>query len=499
MWLRGLVMTDVKDLSGSLGAADDGGAMSAREPASVTLFDRTWSSLRQVLRDIAVRRNIDSFVPRPDLPDPDAEIVREQMRACLEARGGEVSARARAAMLGRAYLALRESGRQRWLHILADEFDVDRAAVDAAAERLRAAETPEERVGAEEELRAALEAPRVRLLTQFNALPDGVKFLVDLRAELLRFGKNDPALRGLEADLKRVLASWFDVGFLELRRITWRSPAALLEKLIVYEAVHEIRGWTDLKNRLDSDRRCYAFFHPRMPDEPLIFVEIALVSGMAANVDRLLDENSPVEDPNAADAAIFYSISNAQKGLAGISFGGFLIKRVVDDLAREFKNLKTFATLSPIPGFLAWLRPKLEAEGDALLTEAERKALAEAVPAGGQGSLLAQALAVPQWHQQDPLCNAMKGPLTRLCANYLVNAKRGNRALDPVAHFHLRNGARMERINWLGDTSAKGLRQSAGLMINYLYKLDSIETNHEAYSGEGKIACSSAVRALLKG
>ena len=272
------------------------------------------------------------------------------MRACLEGRGGEVTARARATALGRAYLSLEEAGRLRFLKMLAEEFDVDRDAVDAAAAALTTATDPADRRKAEHRLREALEAPRVRLLTQFNALPDGVKFMVDMRAELLRMSRDEPSLRGLEADLKRVLANWFDVGFLELRRITWRSPALLLEKLIAYEAVHEIRGWTDLKNRLDSDRRCYAFFHPRMPDEPLIFVAVALVTGMADNIHDLLDEDSPVADPDAADTAIFYSISNAQQGLAGISFGNFLIKRVVDDLSGEFKNLKTFATLSPIPG-----------------------------------------------------------------------------------------------------------------------------------------------------
>src|SRR5690606_7075814 len=219
------------------------------------------------------------------------------------------------------------------------------------------------------------EPPRMALLTQFNALQEGVKFLVDMRGELMTLVREDPDLRGLEADLKRLLASWFDVGFLDLRRITWHAPASLLEKLINYEAVHEIRSWADLKNRLDSDRRCYAFFHPRMPDEPLIFVEVALVTGMAADVHVLLDEQSPVEDPALADTAIFYSISNAQKGLAGISFGNFLIKRVVDDLSGEFKNLRTFATLSPIPGFCRWLHARIEAEGDDLLTEAEIRSL----------------------------------------------------------------------------------------------------------------------------
>lgn len=497
MWLRGRVATDGKGLSSEPANAENGAVMNTQP--SATLFDRTWSSLRQALRDITVRRNLDTFTPRADLPEADLEIVRELMRACLDARGGEVSARSRAAVLGRAYLALDHGGRERYLHLLADEFGVDRDAIDAAVDKLQAATDIEQRRKAEEALRVALHAPRMNLLTQFNALPDGVKFLVDIRAELMESAKDDPGLRGLEADFRRLLASWFDVGFLELHRITWRSPAALLEKLIDYEAVHEIRGWTDLKNRLDSDRRCYAFFHPRMPDEPLIFVEIALVSGMAANVNRLLDESSPVEDPNTADAAIFYSISNAQKGLAGISFGNFLIKRVVDDLTREFKNLKTFATLSPIPGFMSWLRPRLKEVGDDLLTDPERRALEEVVPPGGEGSLLSRALATADWPDVEPLAAAMKGPLTRLCANYLVNEKRGKRTLDPVAHFHLSNGARMERLNWLGDVSQKGLRQAGGLMINYLYKLDSIEANLEGYTGEGKIACSSAIRAAVKG
>ena len=496
MWKRSGANADERDLSRDVPANEDDASMSPQP--TVNLFDRTWSSLRQALRDITVRRNLDAFAPRADLPDADAAVIREQMQACLDARDGEVSARSRAAALGRAYLALNRAGRKRYLQILADEFDVDRSAVDSAIEALRGAQTPEERHDAEETLRLSLQAPRVRLLTQFNALPEGVKFLVDLRAELMEMARTDPGLKALEADLRRLLASWFDVGFLELHRITWRSPAALLEKLIDYEAVHEIRGWTDLKNRLDSDRRCYAFFHPRMPDEPLIFVEIALVTGMADNVNRLLDENSPVGDPNAADSAIFYSISNAQKGLAGISFGNFLIKRVVDDLAREFKSLKTFATLSPIPGFGGWLRSKLEAEGDAVLLDAERRQLEELLPADGVGPLLIRALAMPDWPTSEALAGALKAPLTRLCAQFLLQEKRGRRALDPVAHFHLSNGARMERLNWLGDVSPKGLQQAAGLMINYLYKLDSIEANLEGYTGAGKIACSSAIRGQLK-
>ncbi|MFN4088499.1 MAG: malonyl-CoA decarboxylase domain-containing protein [Alphaproteobacteria bacterium] len=470
-----------------------------------TILDRTWASLRQALREITPgRRGIEAIETRPDLPEADQTAVREHMRACLEGRGGEVTARARATALGRAYLSLEAAGRLRFLKMLAEEFDVDRAAVDAAAAELVAATDAADRARAERRLRAALDAPRIRLLMQFNALPDGVKFLVDMRAELLRLSRDEPVLRGLEGDLKRVLAGWFDVGFLELRRITWRSPALLLEKLIAYEAVHEIRGWTDLKNRLDSDRRCYAFFHPRMPDEPLIFVEVALVSGMADNVHVLLDEESPVADPDAADTAIFYSISNAQQGLAGISFGNFLIKRVVDDLSHEFKNLKTFATLSPIPGFRRWLDRRLAAHGDTVLVEAERKALAglplpdeadETKPA----SRLARLLATPGWHEDGALVAAARQPLLRQCAIYLAKEKRSDgRALDPVAHFHLSNGARMERLNWLGDVSKKGVDQAAGLMINYLYKLDQIDANHEAYTGEGRIVVSSAVKSLAK-
>ena len=220
---------------------------------------------------------------------------------------------------------------------------------------------PDQRAAAERALRAALEPPRITLLRQFNALPEGVKFLVDRRAELIDLGQRDPVLHGLEEDLKRLLANWFDIGFLELKRITWESPAALLEKLMAYEAVHEIRGWTDLKNRLEADRRCFAFFHPRMPDEPLIFVEVALVSGMAGDIHALLDEAAPIGDPHSADTAIFYSISNCQRGLAGISFGDFLIKRVVDALATELPRLKVFATLSPVPGFRAWLEQQSQA------------------------------------------------------------------------------------------------------------------------------------------
>ncbi|HWB47487.1 MAG TPA: malonyl-CoA decarboxylase [Stellaceae bacterium] len=463
-----------------------------------TVVDRTLGKLRNVWREIATStRGVLSGTARPDLPEDDAQRLRQQMQSCLDGSGGEVSARARAAELGRTYLGLNRAGRERFLHVMAEEFDIDRAAVDRWCARLAAAKTPGERSPAERGLRAALTGPRVRLLRQFNALPEGVKFLVDRREELIALAKGDAVLHGLAEDLRELLADWFDIGFLELKRISWEdSPAALLEKLIAYEAVHEIRGWTDLKNRLEADRRCFAFFHPRMPDEPLIFVEVALVNGMAGNIHALLDESAPLGDPNAADAAIFYSISNCQRGLNGISFGDFLIKRVVEVLAAELPRLKTFSTLSPVPGFRAWLAR--EGQRPDLLLPPEAKAVA-AVVGNGAAPDLAQLLDRPGWHDNPELGAALHDPLLRLCAQYLVLEKgRGGRAADPVAHFHLTNGARVERLNWLGDTSEKGLQQSAGIMVNYLYRLDHIETNHEAYRGEGKVAASSAVRHLLR-
>jgi malonyl-CoA decarboxylase len=305
-------------------------------------------------------------------------------------------------------------------------------------------------------------------------------------------------LQALETDLKGLLASWFDLGFLELRAIDWKSPAALLEKLVQYEAVHRIRTWRDLRNRLDSDRRCYAFFHPRMPDEPLIFVEVALERGMAASVQKLLDEKAPLQDAGQADTAVFYSINNCQRGLDGISFGNFLIKRVVELLAAEFPKLKTFCTLSPMPGFRAWLDKSL-ANKTALLTAEEEAVLTAAN--GGTALDCARALADRAWLKQEALSRALGPMLIRLGAQYLLKeapAGRAGRALDPVAHFHLSNGARVERLNWRADVSENGLRQSCGLMVNYLYDPASIENNHEAYVGDGQRAASGGLKRLVK-
>jgi len=309
-------------------------------------------------------------------------------------------------------------------------------------------------------------------------------------------------LAALERDLKRLLASWFDVGFLELRRITWDSPASLLEKLISYEAVHAINSWTDLKHRLGKDRRIFAFFHPKMPDEPLIFVQVAFVNGIAGNIQVLLDESTPSLDPQEADTAIFYSISNAQAGLAGISFGDFLIKRVVQLLLSEFKGLKTFATLSPLPGFRKWLEAEFKTEADKTLvslTPTERKSLSLADGAVDRVALSA-LLERADWREDARLAEPLAKILQRLSAVYLVEAKRRpGVALDPVARFHLSNGARIERLNPLANISDDGMAQAYGMMVNYRYKLKDIEANHEAYRGEGEVRTSSAVQGLLKG
>jgi malonyl-CoA decarboxylase len=464
------------------------------------LFAQALKTLRYRWQAIAGGEyDADAASVRPNLPDADADRLRKQMRACLDARGGEVSARARAAALGRAYLALDQQGRERFLRILAEDFDVNDDAVDAAMAAMATVETPAERREAQAHLRQVLEAPRIKLLTQFNGLPEGIKFLVNLRSELIAVAGKDPALKRLDNELRGLLSTWFDVDFLELRRITWETASgALLEKLIAYEAVHPIESWDDLKNRLDFDRRYFAYFHPRMPDEPLIFVEVALVNGIADNVQTLLDPDAPPHDPSEADTAIFYSISNAQPGLAGISFGNFLIKRVVDRLTAEFPKLKTFATLSPIPGFLRWLTTAVASGEPGLLSASERKSLANAGVAKGAKGWLKENLETGSWVNDEGQSKTLRPILSRLCARYLVREERRTGvALDPVAHFHLSNGARMERLNWMGDRSTRGLSQSAGMMINYRYDLAKIDDNHEEYRSGGKRAVSSAVKGLL--
>ncbi|HEY9319731.1 malonyl-CoA decarboxylase [Achromobacter deleyi] len=327
-----------------------------------------------------------------------------------------------------------------------------------------------------------------RLFKRFNAQAQGLRFLVELRADMLRWRKQVAGIQSLDKELEGLLSAWFDVGLLELRPLTWDSPASLLEKLILYEAVHEITSWDDLRRRVSPDRRCYAYFHPQMPGVPLIFVEVAFASQMADNVQVLLDSTLPPQDLDKARWAIFYSISNTQPGLKGISFGNFLLKRVVEQLLDELPKLKSFATLSPIPGFSDWLG-KLDAEAvEGIVREDKARAKErkrEGVPDGQRWvSRLTKAA-------QGRAPDVVKRAGFRLAACYLQSMKN-SLPLDAVARFHLGNGARIERLNWAADTSQKGLKQSCGLMVNYLYDLDELDTNL-AKLGDGKPQVSRSV------
>ena len=385
-----------------------------------------------------------------------------------------------------------EQRRDCWL-LMSVQFPPDPSAIETARAAYDAARGTDEEARAEVQLRKAFASPRTRLLQRFAAFPEGVRFLVDLRAELLPHLKHEKRLLALDAELEDLFSTWFDVGFLELQRISWHSPAALVEKLIKYEAVHDIKSWADAKNRLDEDRRCYAFFHPRLPGEPLIFVEVALLQGMADSITPLLDEEGAADDLDKATTAIFYSISNTQTGLKGVSFGDSLIKRVVEELKGEFPQLKVFATLSPIPGLRAWLGKNAEAVLQAMPPRA-RQALAREL---GQPELEASALlkaldGVPELGEKSALRRWLLGAAARYLGRDLD--ARG-RPLDAVARFHLGNGARVERLNWLGDPSPKGLKQSYGLMVNYLYDLKRLD-KHRALLAQGKVPVSGAIESL---
>jgi malonyl-CoA decarboxylase len=326
-----------------------------------------------------------------------------------------------------------------------------------------------------------------RMFRRFNNQPDGLRFLVDLRADMLRWRKQVSGLQPLDKTLENLLSAWFDVGLLDLRRLTWDTPASLLEKLIVYEAVHEIQSWDDLKHRVAEDRRCYAFFHPQMPDVPLIFVEVAFAPHMADDVQALLDTTQPPQNLDKARWAIFYSISNTQPGLRGISFGNFLLKRVVDQLLSELPKLKSFATLSPIPGFGDWLGKLNADEVEDIVREKSRDRARSGVPDGARWlARLRKAASGVRGGNEVVRRAGMK-----LVAAYLQTMKAGA-PLDPVARFHLGNGARIERINWAADRSSKGLGQSAALMVNYLYELDELDDNL-ARLNQGKPAVSRLI------
>lgn len=360
---------------------------------------------------------------------------------------------------------------------LGDQFLPDRERARQAAEIYVGEPSPLNLI----QLQVAVESPRQELFRRLNVVPGGTAALVGLRRQLLPTLKDHPERAGIDADLVHLFRSWFNRGFLVLQRIDWRTPALVLERLIQYEAVHQIQGWGDLRRRLESDRRCYAFFHPALPDEPLIFIEVALTKGIPANVQPLLDVDAPVGDPDEADCAVFYSITNCQSGLRGVSFGNFLIKQAVEDLRRDFRRLRTFATLSPVPGFVVWLTASAN-------VPPRSPQLNELLYRLGKGELPA-AIGIPEQLQREILAS---------CAHYLLNAKRGTEPLDSVARFHLTNGARLERLNWMGDTSGTGIRQSLGLTVNYVYRLAEVERNHEAYAKTGKVVASHDIETLAR-
>ena len=398
--------------------------------------------------------------------------------ALLSTRG-EASGTALARDVADAYRAMSPAEKRAFFAVLAADYGPEPAAIHAASEAYRVEPGFETLMA----LGAAIEPPRQELIRRINMAPNGTSTIVTMREDLLKMLKDDASLRAVDVDLAHLLTSWFNRGFLHLERIEWESPAALLQKIMSYEAVHPMAGWSDLERRLAEDRRCFAFFHPALADEPLIFVEVALVRGMTSAVQTLIDGPEGTLDPGEADTAIFYAINNCQGGLIGISFGNFLIKQVVVELAHELPGLKTFATLSPVPGFRAWL--------NALAGKADDKLMADEAEA-------IDRLSLAEWHRDEEATGKMRAPLTRLCARYLLEARSGRRPLDPVARFHLRNGARLERINWLGDVSAKGLSESASLMVNYLYEPRAIERNHEAYVKRGTIAASVEIKRLVR-
>ena len=436
------------------------------EPAvgTMTALGRTLSSVMEAGRDILAKRRLAAPAP----PNSAGALVA-LCQELLEHRG-EASGLALASEITEGYRLLPETERMDFFDSLADKFEVDSAALLDAAEQYRV--NPD--LDKLRSVTRAVEAPRLKLFRRINMAPDGTRTLVAMRGHLLQVLRDNPQLRGVDSDLKHLFISWFNKGFLELRRIDWSSPALVLEKIIHYEAVHEINGWDDLRSRLREDRRCFAFFHPALDNDPLVFVEIALTDDIPGALSPLLLQDRETSTGERINTVVFYSISNCHPGLAGISFGNFLIKNVVEELKKEISTLKTFVTLSPVPGFRKWL---LSAELEGLvgdeLIDRVKQPLGRVVEADVYDALI------------------------KLCAHYLLNVKSGEVPGDPVARFHLGNGARLHRVHGGADLSMKGREQSAGIMVNYLYDLAKIEENHEAYFDEGKISASRAVTRLL--
>ena len=444
------------------------------------------SFLQELMTTVAEQSR--ALLPKALFGSSDDHNIEALSRALMSGRGEASGVAIARQLLNRLRVASADE-LNGFFSYLADDLQPDPIAVSAAAQGYLNA--PSEL--AVVTLRAATESPRREFFRRLNLAPGGTAEIVELRRKLLRVPKADMALSAVDADLQSLLSYWFNRGFLVMRRIDWHTPAAILEKIIAYEAVHEIKGWDDLRRRLDpKDRRCFAFFHPSLVDEPLIFVEVALLADIPDAIGPVLEARGTVSG-KAPTSAVFYSISNCQDGLRGISFGNFLLKQVVEELAREVPSLKTFVTLSPVPHFARWL--------DRMLVKNAGKESADIITPEDRQAL--KILSDPRWvelaRQPSPQIDHLKTSLQALAAHYFLAARSSdNRPGDPVARFHLGNGARLERINWLADTSEKGLREAHGLMVNFRYELGDIEKNHEAYAQDGAVAAARAVRGMLR-
>ncbi len=394
---------------------------------------------------------------------------------------GEASGVALAQEILAQYAELTTGPRIAFFESLATTFGHDSARIERAIATWRATPTADNA----SELHQASEPRRLELFRRLNLAPGGTAALVRMREQLLEAMDHRDDLSVIDNDFVHLFSSWFNRGFLVLRRIDWSTSASVLEKIIRYEAVHEISDWADLRRRIDPpDRRCYAFFHPALVDEPLIFVEVALTREIPAAIAPILsDKREPVE-PQRATTAVFYSITNCQRGLAGVTFGHFLIKQVVEEVSRELSRVATFVTLSPAPNFADWLRRERANVHSLALDDDDRAAL--------------RGLDTANWWRVPEIAEPMREPLLRAAAWYYVRGRNGRGwPVDAVARFHLGNGARLERLDWLADTSERALRQSCGLMVNYLYDLDYIERNHEAYAQQHAVVAASAVTRLV--
>lgn len=402
------------------------------------------------------------------------DAARLSAKKLLSARG-EANAQSMAVKLIDHYEHLDKRSQIDFFHFLSSQFNPDPSLVVDAAQRYNTERNEASLI----HLFQTVEPPRQELLRRVNRAPAGTSTILKMRQTLLSYLQDHPAFRATDADMHHLLSSWFNPGFLELHQITWNSPAQLLEKIIAHESVHAIDGWDDLRRRLQPDRRCFAFFHPQLPGEPLIFVEVALVPGIAKDVAGLINKQAPVGDAKSFKAAIFYSISNCQPGLKGVSLGNFLIKRVAQKLIEEMPSLKTFCTLSPIPGFTQWLDAGAPLPEERLSPTHLRK-WQEAQKSLAVGGLSWAERLKSGWNPERSQ-EAERATLMRLCALYLMHQTPEARG-DAVGKFHLSNGATLHQINWAADLSKKGLQQSGGLMVNYLYELDKVEEQHEAFS-----------------